>query len=115
MENNSKITELESKLETLDKRTKEYKQVKLELDTLVSEEDDKPTEDTQEENKEYVVSDKTYERVNSFKGRMTGEDVTWLFDTYNEVFNTKRNKCKCRGVIKQMVAKLQVTGRKERE
>ena len=110
MENNSKITELESKLETLDKRTKEYKQVKKELDTLVSEEDDKPTE----ENKEYVVSDETYERVNSFKGRMTGEDVTWLFDTYNEAFNTKRNKCKCRGVIKQMVAKLQVTGRKER-
>jgi hypothetical protein len=110
MENNSKITELESKLETLDKRTKEYKQVKLELDTLVSEEDDKPTE----ENKEYVVSDETYKRVNSFKGRMTGEDVTWLFDTYNEVFKTKRNKCKCRGVIKQMVAKLQVTGKKER-
>jgi hypothetical protein len=114
MENNSKITELESKLSKLDKRTKEYKQLKLELDTLVSEEDDNPTE-TSGTKEEYIVSDETYKRVNSFKGRMTGEDVTWLFDTYNEVFNAKRKKCNCRGVIKQTLAKLQVTGRKERE
>jgi len=86
------------KMEGLDKRTLEYKSVKKEYDLLV-----------------YTVQDDVYNKVTSYEGRVPSEDVSWLFDTHNDLFNTKYKKCHCPGVVKKMIAKIKVTYERERK
>lgn len=133
-----KEEEIKEKMAKLDKRTKEYKEFKRQLKELFESEDEQDTEvedesveeietveveeqeinsteEEVEEEKDYKIPDEVYHRILTWNGRITGEDVLWIFKTYNKIFGTKREACSCPGVIKQMVAKITVTGRKERE
>jgi hypothetical protein len=96
--------ELLKAMEGIDKRTVKYKELKEQLELL---------ESTTPE-KEYQISDEVYETINSFNGRVKGQQVDWIFNTYNEIFNTKNKKCLCGGKIKKMLIKMTKTYEKER-
>jgi len=83
-------------MEGLDKRTKEYKELKKQLTN-------------------YKVSDEVYETISSWYGKVPSDKLKWLFDTYNSIFDTKIEKCLCGGKIKRMIFKLKRTYEKERE
>lgn len=67
-----------------DKRTKEYRDI---VDSMLF-----PLED--------------YNRIKEFRGKVTWEDIVWLFNLYNTTFNKREEPCKCGGVIRRMIIRL---------
>lgn len=103
-----------------DKRTLEYKELKAELDSLgleVTSEEVTPSKEEKTETfeQQYKVSDEVYDTIIGFNGKVRGDQLGWLFDTYNEIFDDKKQKCLCAGKIKRMVAKIKVTYERERK
>jgi hypothetical protein len=87
-------------LDGVDKRTSEYKKLKAQSDAL---------------KESYKISDEVIEIVDSFKGKVPSKYLKWLFDNYNSIFDDRKTVCLCPGVIKKMVAKIQVTYKRERK
>lgn len=127
----------DSYFEELDKRTKEYKLYKEWKDNLESievensiidpslgdvfkdfeadlEEDETSTPEEVEvvsedfKNKS-VVPTEVYNEVMSFKGRIPGDRLKWLFNQYNTLFNFSMKPCLCPGKIKKIVSKIKIT------
>lgn len=105
METQNRIKEVETEMESLDGRSKQYKELKAELEELQSEEN---TIQEVEKNQSKVPTE-TYDTVVSFNGRVPSEKIKWLFTEYNSIFGTTFKQCLCAGKIKKMVAKIKGT------
>ena len=124
--------EIKLEMQGLDKRTKRYKELEAKLYSIMSfeesqEDDLKEVEYAEEEQEEieyieyiekdeidYKVSDEIYNIVKGFNGRVPSGRLSWLFKTYNKLFNQRLTQCLCPGKIKKMVIKTIKTYEKER-
>jgi len=62
----------------------------------------------------YLVSDEIYNVIDKFYGKVPADRLSWLFTTYNKLFDTKIEKCLCSGKIRKMIIKITKTYEKER-
>jgi len=106
--------EILERLEGLDKRTKQAKELKDKLEEITTEETFEK-ETPEEDLNFYKVSQETYDILSSFNGKVPSERLKWLFDTYNKTFGTKFETCLCSGRVRRMIFKLKRTYEKERE
>lgn len=94
------IKQLEKELKNFegDKRSKEYKDLKKQLENQQVTKTEKLRR-----NIEYKAN---REKVLNFPNPAPWLEVKWLFSHYNEVYNCKRRPCKCSGKIRSMLEKL---------
>jgi hypothetical protein len=116
------VDEIELKMKGLDKRTKYYKELKLQLESIRDSVEDNslPSIELQEDSVEdtvedkYQVDDDIYKVVKAFNKRVPANKVKWLFNTYNRLFNQNIKMCLCPGIVKKMIVKIIKTYEKER-
>lgn len=122
--------EIELKLEDLDGRSKEAKELKEQLEFLndmdnideykeeIIEQKYYEKEVEEEINNtdfNYTVPEEVYEKINKWYGRVKSDELDWLFKTYNKIFETNIEKCLCSGKVRRMIIKIKKTYEKERQ
>ena len=115
MESKRKLLERQIENFEGDKRSKEYKYLKEELASLDLEVEQEEVVTPSKNKDDFKISDEVYNTIVSFNGKVRGDQLGWLFSTYNKIFNERLTKCLCAGKIKRMVAKIKVTYERERK
>ena len=92
---------------TGDKRSKEYKELKKQLESPQKAQEEFSTDGKLQEPYPKAV----YDRINSYTGRIPRDEVQLFFDDYNKIFGTNIERCNCSGKVQRMMAKLKGTYR----